>query len=121
MTPATDEELLRLLSDIVHWGDRVSSHVAGLTAEAFSTDASKCDAVCWCIACLGEAAGKVRQMRPRFAAEHPAIELSKAYAMRNRIAHGYSELDVGVLWQAATVSVPALLSAVRTAIDASQS
>jgi uncharacterized protein with HEPN domain len=63
----------------------------------------------------GEAAGAISRRWPDYAAE---LQLSSAYAMRNRIAHGYFKIDFGIVWAAATISVPTLVSAARAKIDA---
>jgi uncharacterized protein with HEPN domain len=38
--------------------------------------------------------------------------------MRNRISHGYFSIDFGIVWKAATESVPELVIAARKEIDA---
>jgi uncharacterized protein with HEPN domain len=111
MKSASHAEIARLLADIVHWGERLIQHTSALTYAQFSTDQSRVDAVCWCIACIGEAAGKIRQIAPEFAAQNADIELSNAYAMRNRISHGYQALDLDVIWETANRSIPRLVRA----------
>lgn len=108
----------RLLSDIVFWGERLASHLSQSTEKKFSEGPLLIDAACWCIICVGEASGKLVQRWPDLAERLADLELSKAYAMRNRLSHGYFTIDVGVVWRAATVSVPALVEKARQARDA---
>ena len=109
---------LHLLSDIVFWGERVSQHLSGVDEAEFLSTPALSDAVCWCISCIGEAAGRLRQEWPDVDARNAELELANAYAMRNRIAHGYFDLDEEILWQAATVSIPKLVAAARRVLDA---
>ena len=55
---------------------------------------------------------------PAFVARHADIPWINMKGMRNRIAHGYFELDLKVVWETVQTAVPALasqLSAVRAA------
>jgi uncharacterized protein with HEPN domain len=114
MKSANDAEIDRLLADIVHWGERLFQHTSALTYAQFSIDQSRVDAVCWCISCIGEAAGKIRQISPEFAAQNTDLELSNAYAMRNRITHGYQALDLDLIWETVNRSIPRLVKAAST-------
>lgn len=113
----TDVVRAALLSDIVYWGERLASELANLQLDDFLADVSACDAACWCILCVGEAAGALHRANPDLADRFPELQLAKAYGMRNRLAHDYGGIDYGVVWQAATVSVPALVEAARRARD----
>lgn len=110
-------ELVALLADILHWGDRVAKHVDGLSEADFLSDQTAADAVCWCIGCIGEAAGAIRRQWPDLESKLPALELGNAYAMRNRIMHGYASVDLRVVWRAATISVPRLVEMTRRHLD----
>jgi len=118
MTVSDRPEMVRLFSDVVFWGERIIDHLHGVTEDEFASDRLRCDAVRWCIACIGEAAGKIVQRWPDLGPLHAELELSNAYAMRNRISHGYFSIDFGIVWRAATESVPALVIAARREIDA---
>lgn len=113
MNPDEEAEIRGLLSDIVFWGDRISAHIESLSEREFSSDQRTCDAVCWCITCMGEAAGKLLQRYPHLRESGAELSLANAYAMRNRIAHGYFSIDLGIVWRAATESVPSMVSAAR--------
>jgi uncharacterized protein with HEPN domain len=119
MTDSREAEVRALLQDIVFWGTRLSQHLHGVDEKQFVADELLCDACCWCMVCIGEAAGRIRQLRPELSDRHPKFELARAYAMRNRLAHGYDALDRGILWQAATISIPVFVREAQRAIDAS--
>ena len=62
---------------------------------------------------IGEAAKNVERADPVFAAEHPEIPLPVIYAMRNRISHGYFEVDLDVVWQTVQADLSALEQQIR--------
>lgn len=55
---------------------------------------------------LGEAAGKVSD---EVIEAHPDIPFVEASDTRNRLIHGYDDLDMSILWYAAAENVPPLL------------
>jgi len=113
VTDPTDRDLIAALRDIVFWGERIECHLAGATEEQFLNSDLLCDAVCFCISCIGEAAARLRRDKPEFAEANPELELTKSAAMRNRIVHGYFAVNQRIVWSAATISVPALVEAAR--------
>jgi uncharacterized protein with HEPN domain len=89
-----------------------------MSEAGFAKNAAAADAVCWCLSCIGEAAGAIRRAWPSLEHELPELQLASAYAMRNRISHGYASIDLGVVWQTATVSVPLLVNAAEAVLNA---
>jgi len=102
-----------LLDDIVEWADRLVRHLDGVTREAFAADALIQDAVTRCIEVVGEASGQLLTEAGEndLAALRPQLRM--AYLTRNRLSHGYTDIDVAMLWSTATEHVPALAAAVR--------
>ena len=47
-----------------------------------------------------------------FIAQHPGVPWRQIIAARNRVVHGYFEVDPGVLWDVAVIDVPQLASQV---------
>jgi len=69
---------------------------------------------------IGEAATKVMDSYPKFADLHPGIPWRSMRGMRNRIAHGYFEINLGVVWDTVQTALPELLErlpAVRECAD----
>jgi uncharacterized protein with HEPN domain len=66
MTRSDNIELAYLLSDIVYWRERVAFHLDGMSEEDFARDITASDAVCWCLGCVGEAAGTSNENGQRF-------------------------------------------------------
>ena len=59
---------------------------------------------------IGEAANHVSV---KFGEAHPEIPWQQMIGMRNVLAHEYGEIKVDRIWNAATVSVPELLKALK--------
>lgn len=104
-------ELDLLLRDIIEWGERLEQHVASMTLDQFRNNPLAVDAICWCIACVGEAAGRARALQPDLA--NSEFQLAEAYAMRNRLSHGYYSLDERIIWNTAVNKMPALVRIAR--------
>ncbi len=62
---------------------------------------------------IGEASGRIRARAPEFADEHPELPLSAACEMRNRISHGYFEIDLDIVWTTLARDLPGLAETVR--------
>lgn len=60
---------------------------------------------------LGEALKNLRSADPDTAAAIP--DLARIIGMRNVLAHAYAVVDDGVVWEAATARVPALMAIVE--------
>lgn len=56
---------------------------------------------------VGEAAGKVP---PETQARYPEIPWSKVVSMRNRLIHGYEDVDPNILWDTLATNLPELLT-----------
>ena len=68
-------------------------------------------AVVRAIEIVGEAASKVS---PETRAAHRAIPWGAIIGMRNRLIHAYFETNVQVVWETATVEIPAILPLLKT-------
>lgn len=101
------------LRQILSFAERLGGHVSGMNRDAFADDQKSIDAASWCIACIGEACGKILETDADFARRFPSLELSSAYLARNRYVHGYFDLDAEQVWDTAIVSVPKLAAAVQ--------
>jgi uncharacterized protein with HEPN domain len=99
-------------------GRQTASFVAGIAFKDFIWDEKTCLAIGKCIKVIGEAAARLLKDFPDVQAEHPELELVAARAMRNRLSHGYFDIDPQVLWDTATVDVPKLVAAARQALSA---
>lgn len=58
---------------------------------------------------LGEAATKVMDGYATFTQAHPEIPWRNMRGMRNRIAHGYFEINLDTVWETVQTALPELL------------
>jgi uncharacterized protein with HEPN domain len=87
--------------------------VGDLTYEEFANDQVTHLAVWKCVEVLGEASSRIMKLDPSFPDRHPELQLKKAYEMRNRLTHGYSNVDLVILWGTVENFVPAMVEAAR--------
>lgn len=83
-------------------------YVDGLDFEAFESDKRTQQAVVLNLLLIGEVASRIVESAPDFTAAHPEIPWAAMRGMRNRIAHGYFELDIEVVWDTVRDAVPEL-------------
>jgi uncharacterized protein with HEPN domain len=56
---------------------------------------------------IGEAA---RGMSDEFRTQHPELPWKKMVGMRDRLIHGYYDVDLDVVWETATEDLPGLVA-----------
>lgn len=59
---------------------------------------------------IGEAATKIIKDHPDFVSRHSDIPWSSMKGMRNRIAHGYFDINLDVVWDTLQSALPSLLT-----------
>ncbi len=79
-----------------------SSYIRGMTKETFLGDRRTQQAVIYNILIIGEAATQIINQYPDFVATHPTIPWREMRGIRNRMAHGYFELDLTIIWDTVT-------------------
>ncbi|MDR2881508.1 MAG: DUF86 domain-containing protein [Azoarcus sp.] len=85
------------------------SFVDGLAKEGFLEDKRTQQAVILSLIVIGEAATRVMNDYPEFSQAHAEIPWQSMRGMRNRIAHGYFEIDLNVVWETVQQWLPELL------------
>jgi len=96
------------------------SFIDGLSKEDFLADKRTQSAVVMCLVVIGEAATKVMDRYPEFSDRHLGVPWRNMRGMRNRIAHGYFEINLDVVWETVQTALPELqerLRAVRESTD----
>lgn len=86
-----------------------ATFVEGMDLEAFLADPRTQHACAMCLLIIGECASWLMKTRPDFVAAHPGVPWTTVIGMRNRIAHGYFEINHRVVWVTLTESLPAFL------------
>ena len=86
------------------------SFTEGMAQEDFIQDKRTQQAVVMSLIVLGEAATKVMDQHPAFAEQHKQIPWRSMRGMRNRIAHGYFDINLEVVWDTVQTALPTLKS-----------
>lgn len=97
------------------------AYVEGMDREEFSGDKRTQQAVILNLLVLGEVAAKLIENEGDFIFRHPEVPWASIKGMRNRIAHGYFELDLGVVWETVQRALPALIDQLPAVLDAARS
>ena len=88
--------------------------VEGLSKEEFVDDKRTQQAVIMSLVIIGEAATKVMDRFPEFTAQNTPVPWRSMRGMRNRIAHGYFDINLDVVWDTVQVALPELLKVLPT-------
>ncbi|MHB1657307.1 MAG: HepT-like ribonuclease domain-containing protein [Burkholderiales bacterium] len=88
------------------------SFVDGLGKDAFLDDKRTQQAVIMSLIIIGEAATKVMDNYAEFTEAHPEVPWRSMRGMRNRIAHGYFDINLDVVWETVQTALPELLKQV---------
>ena len=87
---------------------RITRYTKGMDEAAFREDERTQDAVIRNIEIIGEATSNICQADERFVEQHPKVPWKVMRAMRNRVAHGYFEIDWEIVWKTITKDLPSL-------------
>ncbi|MBZ9781781.1 DUF86 domain-containing protein [Pseudomonas sp. REP124] len=77
--------------------------------EDFFDDKRTQQAVIMSLVIIGEAATKIMDGYPDFTSSHSRVPWRSMRGMRNRIAHGYFDINLGIVWETVQVALPELL------------
>lgn len=84
------------------------SYVEGLSKSDFLADKRTQQAVILNIVVIGEAATQLVDEHSEFAEQHPEIPWQKMRGMRNRMAHGYFDTNLDIVWDTVQQAFPEL-------------
>lgn len=89
------------------------SYVEGIGKEDFLADTKTQDAVIMKLLVIGELAAQLLDQHAVFVDSRPEIPWHQMKGMRNRMAHGYFELDLDVVWETVQTAIPELEANLR--------
>jgi len=75
----------------------------------FVADKRTQQAIIMSLIIIGEAATKVMDWYAEFTQAHPEVPWRSMRGMRNRIAHGYFDINLDVVWETVQTALPELL------------
>ena len=90
--------------------ESVQRFIQGRRRLDFESDQMLLFAVVRAIEVLGEAPARSLRIHAPHAPEIPWPEITN---MRNRLIHGYFDIDVDIVWNTASIELPALLTDLR--------
>jgi uncharacterized protein with HEPN domain len=103
MSPLNSLKYLKDMHDLCLW---IEEHASGKTYESYKADDVLQAAMERKLEIIGEALSQMLKMEPGLA---PRIDDSKKIiSFRNKLIHGYSDLNQEIIWDAVTGKVPAL-------------
>jgi uncharacterized protein with HEPN domain len=98
-----------LLAHMREAAEQALVYTEGMAKDDFLADKRTQQAVILNLIILGEAAAKLMDQHPALAAVHPEIEWRAIRGMRNRIAHGYYDINLDVVWDTVRSALPELV------------
>jgi uncharacterized protein with HEPN domain len=91
------------VQDIIDYAASIVNMTGGMDYETFVANQTVQLAVTRCLEVIGEAA---RHVPPEVQARCPEVAWRLMNDMRNVLIHAYASVDLGLVWEAATVDVP---------------
>jgi len=99
-------DLLRLV-ELIDTAEAIASALSEIDFSRFEEDELLHDGILWRLMKVGEAAYQLSdELRERY----PEVEWHRAIGFRNRIVHGYFDLDLELIYRTAVENVPVLLA-----------
>lgn len=108
-----NQHRLRLSDYLMHMADAARDacgYGAGLSMDEFLQDKRTQQAVVMNLIIIGEAASRIMDNDPTFVQAHPEVPWRAMRGMRNRIAHGYFDINLDVVWNTLSSALPDLLT-----------
>ena len=99
---------------------RIERYTADMSEAMFLSSEMAQDAVLRNIEIIGEASNNIRRVDSAFTARHSDVPWQVMYRMRNRVSHGYNEVNLEIVWQTIQDDLP-LPRAQITALSATLS
>jgi len=94
------------------------TYTEGMDKQDFLDDKRTQQAVILNLLTLGEAASHIARLYPAFCDNHPQLPWKQMRGMRNRMAHGYFDINLEIVWETISNNLPELDAAIRAVIEA---
>jgi uncharacterized protein with HEPN domain len=104
-----DEDGSRVSDYLAHMVEATrlaSTYVEGMVKAEFLADRRTQQAVILNLITIGEAAARMVNEYPEFAAAYPEDPWAQMRGMRNRMAHGYFDINLDTVWETMQTSLP---------------
>jgi uncharacterized protein with HEPN domain len=103
----------RLTDYLRHMADaarKTEGYIEGMEKADFLADERTQQAVILNLVIIGEAATRLLQSHADFLGRYPDVPWKSMKGMRNRIAHGYFDINLGIVWETVRTALPELLA-----------
>ena len=104
----SENRLLDYLDHMAQAATDACNYVKGLSKAEFLSDRRTQQAVIMNLIVIGEAATRVMDRFSEFAQLHSAVPWRSMRGMRNRITHGYFDINLDVVWDTVQTALPQL-------------
>ncbi len=114
------DRLALALDQMVYAAELVVTYVEGLDRDSFYADQKTQQAVILNLLIIGETAARIMTL---LEADHHLFDelpLRNMKGMRNRIAHGYFDMNLAVVWDTVDTAIPDLILRLRKLISIRQ-
>lgn len=116
----SDSRLRDYLSHMLDAASQACTYIEGMKKEDFLADKRTQQAVILNIVIIGEAATKLLKDYDGFLQGHPEIPWSAMKGMRNRIAHGYFDINLDIVRDTVKIALPDLLLVLPKVLGAAE-
>ena len=114
-----DPYLTDMLKSMLSWCEKAETIAASQQWETFRADDIYQLALAKVVEQVGEIAGRTLERWPDWVKANQHLRLADAYAMRNRLVHGYDCIDLEILYYTAGKTVPQLAAQLRSVLGQS--
>lgn len=104
-----EKRLPDYLEDVRAAASDAISFLDGVSFEMFENDRKTQRAVIMCLVILGEASARIAERHKDFVSTHPRLPWQEMRGLRNRVVHGYSDINLEIVYETAKTSLPLLL------------
>ncbi len=102
------------LQHIIDSIEAIEGYLSGLSEQTWLSSLEKQDAVIRRLEIIGEA---VKNLPEEFKNHHPEIAWSKAMGTRNILIHHYFGIDLKIVWDTITQSLPVFKEQIKNLLD----
>ena len=103
-----DFKVVAHLERMLYAVNQAVSFLEDIDEDTFLADSIRQNAVCMSLVVCGEHASRILEGHREFVADHPEVEWLKIRGMRNHIAHGYFDLQIGIIYETVVIELPLL-------------
>ena len=114
MLPELDAVRLR---HILESAEEAAGYISNRTREDLETDRPLVHSLVRCVEIIGEAA---RNVSSETRGAHTDVPWSKIVGMRNRLIHGYFDINFSILWRTVSEELPVLAERLRKMLAESE-